>query len=77
MPKKQLKGTVAALCADKTIKVALTAPKQHGKYNKVTIQKYTVLVHDPANAAAVGQEVTIIETRPISKSKRWTVLQAL
>jgi ribosomal protein S17 len=42
MPKKQLKGTVAALCADKTIKVALTAPKQHGKYNKVTMQKYTV-----------------------------------
>ncbi len=71
---RELRGLIVSDKMTKTRVVAITRlvlNKKYGKRFKVT-KKYKV--HDDANATVVGQMVTIRETRPISKDKRWTIV---
>ncbi len=62
---------------DKTAVVAVTDRVRHPRYNK-TVQRTTKLyVHDEANDLNVGDRVRVQETRPLSKHKRWRILEVL
>lgn len=68
---KTMSGTVVAKPSDKTITVAINRVRTHRIYRKQYTVTKKYLVHDESNQAEVGDQVTIEETRPISKRKRW------
>lgn len=74
MPKKVYTGTVISDKMDKTITVTVTNLVQHRRYRKTVKRVTKFKAHDPENRARVGDTVKIIESRPLSASKRWTVL---
>ncbi|GAB4408726.1 MAG: 30S ribosomal protein S17 [Thermodesulfovibrionales bacterium] len=75
MPKKIYTGKVVSDKMDKTVVVAVTRLYQHPVYKK-TVKKVTKFkAHDEENRCKVGDTVSIIETRPLSKEKRWAVLE--
>lgn len=75
MPKKIYMGEVLSDKMDKTVVVAVTRLFQHPVYKK-TVKKVTKFkAHDGENRAKTGDVVSIIETKPLSKEKRWTVLE--
>ncbi len=74
MPKKVYTGTVISDKMDKTITVTVTNLVQHRRYRKTVKRDTKFKAHDPENRARVGDTVKIIESRPLSASKRWTVL---
>ncbi len=77
MPKKVYKGEVISDKMDKSLVVAVTRTTQHPRYKKV-IRKITKFkAHDEENACKVGDHVSIIESRPLSKDKRWKVLEVV
>ena len=67
-------GTVVAKKMQKTVTVEVERQVRHPLYRKTIRRKQTFLVHDEAEKCKVGDVVRIIETRPISKLKRWRVL---
>ncbi len=74
MPKKIYTGDVTSDKMDKTVVVAVTRLAQHRLYKK-TIKKIAKFkAHDEENRCKKGDKVSIIETRPLSKDKRWKVL---
>jgi small subunit ribosomal protein S17 len=76
MPKKVLQGIVVkAKKMDKTITVEVTDMVIHKKYHKSVKSTKRYHVHDELNACIEGQTVTFIESKPISKSKTWTLMQ--
>ncbi len=76
-PRKVREGLVVSAAMDKTAVVAVVDRKRHPRYNK-TVQRTTRLyVHDEANDLNVGDRVRIVETRPLSKSKRWRLVDVL
>jgi len=75
MPRKRLIGEVISDKMDKTVVVAVTRLTMHPRYKK-TIKKVTKFkAHDEENRCKVGDLVTIIESRPLSKEKRWRVIE--
>ncbi len=74
MPKKLYKGKVVSNKMDKTVVVAVTRLTQHPRYKKTIKEVTRFKAHDEGNACALGDTVTIIESRPLSRDKRWTVL---
>jgi len=64
-------GTVVSAAADKTIVVRVDVVKAHRMYKKVIRRSTKLHVHDEGNQAKVGDIVRIVETRPISRMKRW------
>jgi small subunit ribosomal protein S17 len=74
MPKKIYSGKVVSDKMDKTVVVAVTRLYQHPVYRKTVKQIAKFKAHDEQNRCTVGDTVSIIETRPLSKEKRWTVL---
>ena len=72
--RRVLTGTVIADGMDKTVVVEVVSTKSHPVYKKRyrTTKKY--YVHDEENQCGVGDRITIAETRPLSKTKRWRVL---
>ncbi len=74
MPKKVYTGTVISDKMDKTITVTVTNLVQHRRYRKTVKRVTKFKAHDQENRAKVGDTVKIIESRPLSASKRWTVL---
>lgn len=77
MPKKVYTGKVISDKMDKTVVVAITRLYQHPVYKK-TVKKITkFMAHDEENICKVGDTVRIIETRPLSRRKRWAVLDIL
>lgn len=66
-------GTVVAKKMRKTVTVEVERQVRHPLYRKIVRRKQTFLVHDDAEKCKVGDIVRIIETRPISKTKRWRV----
>jgi small subunit ribosomal protein S17 len=68
-------GTVVAKKMQKTVTVEVERQVRHPLYRKTIRRKQTFLVHDEAEKCKVGDIVRIIETRPISKTKRWRVLE--
>ncbi len=67
------KGTVTSAKMDKTIVVTVHSYKTHPKYKKKYRVSKKFYAHDEANKFKEGEEVTIYETKPLSKLKRWTV----
>ncbi|MBI5212949.1 MAG: 30S ribosomal protein S17 [Nitrospirae bacterium] len=74
MPKKVYTGKVVSDKMDKTVVVAVTRTFQHPLYKK-TVKKITKFkAHDEENKCKAGDTVKIIESRPLSKDKRWQVI---
>lgn len=75
--RKVREGIVVTNGMDKTARVEVTDRKRHPRYNK-TVQRTTALyVHDPENTLNPGDRVRVMETRPISKLKRWRLLEVV
>ena len=73
--RKTLIGRVASDKMDKTIVVAIEDSVKHKLYNKVIKRTIRVKAHDENNEARVGDRVKIMETRPLSKDKRWRLVE--
>ena len=73
MPKKILQGVVVKKKTDKTISVSVDRYVKHTRYHKIIKRTKKYAVHDELNKYSVGDSVKIIESRPISKTKRWAV----
>lgn len=70
-------GKVVSNKMDKTIVVAIEDNVKHPLYNKIVKKTVRLKVHDEANAAGVGDRVSIMETRPLSKDKRWRLVEII
>ena len=75
--RKELTGVVLNNKTDKTAKVLVERLAKHKKYKKYIRYRKKYLVHDPYNRCQIGDKVIIIESRPVSKLKRWRVLEIL
>lgn len=73
MAVKERVGEVVSDKMDKTIVVAIENRSPHPKYGKIVVRTKKYKVHDAENQCKVGDRVRIVETRPLSKTKRWTV----
>lgn len=74
MPKRILTGMVVSDKMQKTVVVEVTYLKPHPLYGKYIRKKRKYMAHDEKEECKVGDKVTIIETRPLSKLKRWRVI---
>ena len=74
MPRRVLTGKVVSDKADKTVVVLVERRLMHPVYKKFIKRSKRYQAHDAANAFKVGDTVRIVETTPISKTKRWMVL---
>ncbi len=72
---KTFEGVVVKAAMKDTATVAVERYVKHPKYQKYMRLSKKFLVHDPGNTAAVGEKVTIRETRPISKRKRFVIVK--
>ena len=70
-------GMVVSDKMDKTVVVAIADNVKHPKYGKVIKHTVKIHVHDEENACGVGDKVMIMETRPLSKDKRWRVVEII
>jgi len=68
-------GVVVSNKADKTVVVKVERKFQHPLYNRTVKQSKKFMAHDEANACQIGDTVTIVESRPLSKRKRWAVVE--
>lgn len=75
--KKVRQGTVVSSKADKTITVRIEVVRRHPQYEKIVRQTATVHAHDEANDANEGDIVRVIESRPLSRTKRWRLVDVL
>jgi small subunit ribosomal protein S17 len=75
--RKSLVGTVVSVKMDKTAVVAVERRYPHRLYHKIVRSTKRYKAHDAANAAVLGDTVRIVETRPISKEKRWRIAETL
>ena len=75
--RKTRRGYVVSDKMDKTVVVAVEDRVKHPLYGKVLRRTSKVAAHDAANAAGVGDLVLIMETRPLSATKRWRIVEIL
>ena len=75
--RKTITGTVTSRSGDKSVKVTYDYKIRHPLYRKEIKQKTVVHAHDDANECGVGDRVVIMETRPLSKLKRFRVVEVL
>ena len=68
-------GVVVSLSGDKTITVQIEYRKHHPKYGKMMTISKKLHVHDEKNEAGLGDTVRVMETRPLSKTKRWRLVE--
>ena len=73
--RKVRKGKVVSKMGIKSVVVEVTYREQHPVYGKVIIRRKKYHVHDEADTAKVGDEVVIMETRPLSATKRWRIVK--
>ncbi len=74
---KTRQGIVVSDKADKTITVRIDIARRHRRYEKIVRESSTLRAHDESNEAGEGDLVRIIETRPLSKTKRWRLVEVL
>ena len=70
-----ISGTVVKVSSTQTVRVSFKVTKVHPLYRKRYTLVKQFVAHDPAGTAKVGDQVTIVMCKPISKSKRWTIAQ--
>jgi small subunit ribosomal protein S17 len=75
--RKTREGIVVSDKMDKTVTVQVSDRVAHGTYSKVLSRSRKLKAHDEANTAGMGDRVLIMETRPISATKRWRVVEIL
>jgi small subunit ribosomal protein S17 len=75
--RKVREGLVVSNKMEKTIVVSLEDRKKHPRYGKVLRSTTKVKAHDEENAAGVGDRVLLMETRPLSATKRWRLVEVL
>jgi len=75
--RKRLVGTVTSDKMDKTVVVTVTSTKRHRRYGKVMRLKKKYKAHDEQNECRTGDKVRIIEAQPMSKHKRWSVVDIM
>ena len=75
--RKVLIGTVVSNKMDKTIVVAVETSEKHKKYVKFVKKTYRLKAHDENNDCQIGDKVKVMETRPLSKDKRWRLVEIL
>ena len=73
--RKLRKGVVVSKSGTKTVKVAVSYRERHPVYGKIVSRTKHYQVHDEADTAKVGDTVTIMETRPLSATKRWRLVK--
>ena len=75
--RKMREGVVVSSGMDKTVVVAVIERVRHPKYAKFVMRTKKLYAHDEANDANAGDRVRVMETRPLSKTKRWRVVEVL
>ena len=70
-------GTVISDKMDKTIVVAIETNVQHKLYHKIIKRTYKLKAHDENNECGIGDTVRVMETRPLSKDKRWRLVEII
>ena len=75
--RKVLTGIVTSDKMDKTVVVAVETSEKHKIYGKFVKKTYKLKAHDEENACQVGDKVKVMETRPLSKDKRWRVVEVV
>ncbi len=73
--RKVRQGVVVSTAGDKTCVVKIEARKKHPMYKKMITRSTKLHAHDEENTAGVGDTVIIMETRPISRLKRWRLVE--
>ncbi len=73
--RKTMIGIVKSNKMDKTIVVAVERNVRHNVYGKIVKKTYTLKAHDENNSCQVGDTVKVMETRPLSKDKRWRLVE--
>jgi small subunit ribosomal protein S17 len=77
MAVKERVGLVVSDKMNKTVVVAVENRSPHPKYGKIVVRTKRYKVHDEENKCKEGDRVRILETRPLSRTKRWTVAEIL
>ncbi len=75
--RKERIGLVVSNSMEKTAVVAVVERVRHPRYRKIVQQTKKLYVHDEENTVQVGDRVRVAETRPLSKSKRWRLVEVL
>ena len=75
--KAQLTGTVVSDKMDKTVVVSVERQIRHEVYGKIQRKTSKFVAHNEGNEAKVGDRVAIVETRPMSRRKRWTITRVV
>lgn len=75
--RKSKVGVVTSTKMDKTITVSIERRLRHTKYEKFVKKTNSFMAHDERNECSLGDTVRIMETRPISKNKRWRLMEVL
>ena len=75
--RKVLIGTVTSNKMDKTIVVSVETSVKHPIYGKVVKRTYKLKAHDEENQCQIGDKVKVMETRPLSKDKRWRLVEII
>ena len=70
-------GLVVSDKMDKTVVVAIADRVAHPLYKKIVKRTYKLMAHDENNQCGVGDRVKVMETRPLSKDKRWRVVEII
>ena len=70
-------GKVVSNKMDKTIVVAIEDHVKHPLYKKIVKKKYKLKAHDENNECNIGDKVKVMETRPLSKDKRWRLVEVM
>ena len=73
--RKVMTGTVTSNKMDKTIVVAVETNIKHPMYKKIVKRTYKLKAHDEENTCQIGDKVKVMETRPLSKDKRWRLVE--
>ena len=75
--RKTREGIVISDKMDKTITVEVSSRVSHGLYSKVMSRSHKLKAHDETNSAGAGDRVLIMETRPLSATKRWRLIEII
>lgn len=76
-PRKSREGTVVSTAMDKTAIVAVVERVRHARYSKTVQRTKRLYAHDEGNDTRVGDRVRVAETRPLSKLKRWRIVEVV
>ena len=75
--RKVMVGTVTSNKMDKTVVVAVETSVRHKVYGKTLKRTYKLKAHDEENVCQIGDKVKVMETRPLSKDKRWRLVEVV